>query len=685
MSTDLEFLEQVQLLIDSNKFVNYPYFVLSTKNFLHDRVVHLLSVQLAKTHRLICSAFCSALPRSSSKSKAVQKFNAAAPPPHLCGGTSLFFVTSEPDPSTCILRLSAQSVRAFVQACSILKLPHKKITEGFELALKTVPLCLANYLDFNFNFPTLPQLVALRRNMAHEPNLTISPSLPEFTGGPDEDVKIFTDRLWRVFDCYPNMTATQKVLLLENQCKKEALALIHREYQYLADNPLPNNEQRSAAQILEHLKNSLRTGFAQNTDHDHYRDLLRTRIKNDSETFQQYAQSVLSLCRKARIVEESEIINEVHKGLPLHLVTSINPEDSLTVNDFLNKVQKLYKAHKASVRAHSLKALESFGSPFISNALPGHLPVPAPADLTSPSIKTEPATAAAAHAPRVSVPAVAVKTEPPSTNASVAFIDTLVSKLTALVDPPKPKPPTPEEASVIALDNIISKLANMVQPVGVNAVSADPRPSHSRDASAERRYPTRSDYDDSARHYDRPRSPYPSASRYETERYDPNYDSRRYQNQNYNNYNQQNNSRNYDTRRNDGGRRFDDHRRGMQYNQQWNGPPRHNNNNYNRGNQNRPDYNRQQNNRDFQTRSGDRSRPQDVRYQNNFGNNNSNNSYGRKTAASNPSYRVRQAPENYSVPELSRRNDSVDVCEFCSGDHKLFSCPVRQSIHGPKN
>ncbi|XP_052126585.1 putative mediator of RNA polymerase II transcription subunit 26 [Frankliniella occidentalis] len=405
-------------------------------------------------------------------------------------------------------------------------------------------------------------------------------------------------------------------------------------------------------------------------DQDYYRDLLRSRVKKDSETFQQYSQSVLTLCRKAKILDDKEKINHIHKGLPLHLVTSINPDDFVgvnAVNDFITKVQTLYKAHKASVRAHSLKAFENFSSPHLSNVLPGQLSVPTPADLTQPIIKSEPNAL-----PSISgTSAPVVKTEP-LPNASAAIIDTLVSKLSALVDPPKPKPPSKEEASVAALDNIISKLATMVQPAGVHAVScnggSESREPRSRDGSSDRKNLARGD--------DRNGRPAYQPSRSNQGRYDGNRnsDSRRNNyNNNYNNqnYNKQNNyNRNFDNNSNNYNRNFDNNR----YRRYDNGYQ----NNMNRYNNNRQG---QYNQRNYSNNYNNEQRSQDARFYNQSSNNNNsnNNQQPRRSSLTNPSYRNRQTPENYSVPEFSRRANESDMRLFhCYGD--IVSSPPTHAI-----
>ncbi|XP_034252426.1 uncharacterized protein LOC117651927 [Thrips palmi] len=409
--------------------VDLPYFVLSTKDVLSGRLCTAFSIQLFRNYLPLYTAFSGENPRVARQEHAIQLFQAAVPAQRIRHDVNFFFVRAEPHPNTDILRFPLTQTYNFLTA--LRNLPAAQASAAVRAAFEHVPHCQVDYENRIFDIPPPPQALLRRPTMAH---FTINPVLPVFSGSdPEEDINLFFARLNRIFDCYDDMTPAHYLVHLENQCRGPALSLFHAELQWLEQNPrAPGaNDDRTPLQRYNHIRDKLIETFAVNRDTELYREQLQSRCKLDSESFQTYMENVLSLCRRAGIVEQAEILKHLHKGLPYAIALVLKPDD-LTLANFLERVQRIDQIHRASMRTRSLKAMESCynsttASPFVSDL---------------PNIF-----------------------KPPS-----------IVKQEAVTAPVPPKAEQNPATASLVIDNLINKLQNLIiqnKPATVSAVSSD--------------------------------------------------------------------------------------------------------------------------------------------------------------------------------------------------------------------
>ncbi|KAJ1522465.1 hypothetical protein ONE63_001655 [Megalurothrips usitatus] len=183
------------------------------------------------------------------------------------------------------------------------------------------------------------------------PILTVAAHLPPFSGEPDDEVQQFLARFDRYLALYPNMNAAQKLFHLENALTGSAAAMFRRKVKELLDTePVP---PRTPEQTYNLVREALAAAFPTVIDKQAYRDQLQTRIKQESESYAQYAQDVLRLCGKLDINEVDEQLQEIHKGVDLAVAAALRPDAYNTVDEFLRAVQNLETTHKAAIRAHT--------------------------------------------------------------------------------------------------------------------------------------------------------------------------------------------------------------------------------------------------------------------------------------------------------------------------------------------
>lgn len=452
MERQLLFFELIQKFLFASKTSTFPYYVLSSADLLPVVCTNLFSSQIIKTYLHIFSAFLSPHPRVNRQRHALQLFDHLAPSADARGPFQLFLVISPPHPNSTVLRLSLSLFHPFVSNLFYHRFTNNDVLLALRIILNHIHLCTADYLNpERFQVPLLPGYIP-RDNMADPPppppppapnaNITLSPVLPVFHGDPEEDVKMFLIRLDRLYACYPNLSPAHKLLYLENQCADQALSLVHRELQFLHDNPnVPDGRARTDVEKYTHVRDKLETSFRLIYDSEHFRDLLLSRVKTDGESFQQYVEAVLNLCKKANVTTLPEILKHLHKGLPMQVAACLRATDFASVSEFLEKVQQLYFSQRAAMRAHSLKAFESFPVSFFPSVVPPSAPVPP--------------------------------------------------------TPPSASHPTPGAATDALLDKLITKLSDLLVPTPsghVNAVApAPPFPSASRSPSPPSRFDNRRD------------------------------------------------------------------------------------------------------------------------------------------------------------------------------------------------
>ena len=274
------------------------------------------------------------------------------------------------------------------------------------------------------------------------PVLSLTPTLQVFSGGHDEEVLVFLNRLDRLLAICPNVTPEQKLFYLENQCTKGPLSLIQRELQYLADHPLPDGQVRTAKDIYEHAKDCLTQSYTAAVDEEHYKTELQTRVKKESETLNDYVQVILELCREAKVRSLSSKLKYLHAGLPLHLSTALRSTDYTDVPTFISVVQKLEATQRATFRAHALHT-GAYPHPYPFPFPPYPLPAPPAAPLPAAPLSSAPLPAAFAPvAASPAVPAVPSARSLPSTDASDGsnkterLLNSLISKLQELLSLP---------------------------------------------------------------------------------------------------------------------------------------------------------------------------------------------------------------------------------------------------------
>lgn len=217
-------------------------------------------------------------------------------------------------PNTRVLRLPLASLYLRIAHLRALRYCDTHLIDGLAAALAHVVRCAVRCSPLGPNL--IPPLESFAI-MAHQPLLNLSPTLPSFSGCPDDDVDTFLSRLACILAAYPDITAAQKIFYLENQTSHGAQELIQRTLQFLADHPDAPPVVRNNETIYAHLVTTLREAYSPNNDRQQFKDALQKRVKLESESINMYVQSVLSLCRRAGINDLASQLSNLHKGLPL--------------------------------------------------------------------------------------------------------------------------------------------------------------------------------------------------------------------------------------------------------------------------------------------------------------------------------------------------------------------------------
>jgi len=341
-------------LICGSQFTEGYYFVLQTRARLPNDLAYKLAEQVLRHYRSLARTFCSTNSVPAKAARSLLKFSRDAPQadhPAL----PLVLVRNEPAPNTRVLRLPLADLFLRIERLRKLRFTNAHLTTFLALAIAHVSNCHVQYAPLGPNrFPPLADF----HIMAQPPLLNISPTLPTFSGSPDEDVNTFIARLTRILAVYPDITAAQKIFYLENQTRDGAQQLIQRTLQYLADTPAPAAE-RTNDKIYSHLIATLKEAYCPSNDIQQHRDALQKRIKLDNESINMYVQAVLELCRRAKVTEINDQLAHLHKGLPLYLSTLLKPTDYNSVATFLSTVHAIDSAHKNTIRAHTEHALDT--------------------------------------------------------------------------------------------------------------------------------------------------------------------------------------------------------------------------------------------------------------------------------------------------------------------------------------
>lgn len=338
-----------------------PYFVFDGDQAITTEASLAFTNQIVRTYSSLHSAFTGPNQRQARQISAVQSFERLSPPAAVRGDTALTLVTVLPNPYHTRIRFSVQALADFFRKLTDSRFSALNSHNALSLALSHSFRCTVNYNDpAQNNFPALPATEIPEMADNRPPIITLTPTLPQFSGKPEEDVDLFLSRLDRVLAVYPDATAAQRLFYLENQCTGTALDTIHDSLQYLSDNPL--NPPRTDDQVYSHVKDELTDSYKIDRDTHSYRDQLQSRVKLDSESFPEYVQSVLRLCRRAGIKNETEKLANLHKGLPLYLASTLHPSDYATVKEFLDKVTQTDKVLGATMRTHTAHAIHEKSS-----------------------------------------------------------------------------------------------------------------------------------------------------------------------------------------------------------------------------------------------------------------------------------------------------------------------------------
>jgi hypothetical protein len=235
--------------------------------------------------------------------------------------------------------------------------------------------------------------------------------VPVFSGKSSQDVHAFIARFQRLISVYDNLPYKQKCFYLDNSCEGAAAKLVAREIQWLEENPGNLTED----QKFNHLLQKLREYFGTITDIQVYRDLLQRRVKRPTESYFEYMEEVLDLCRKCNIMTVPEQIKELHKGIDYHLALSLSHTAFDSVPAFIQAVMARDSAHRSLVRTHTYSSMETGSA----------LPPGTPAVPTMPSLVPSPAPAAALPA--------SFATAAPAPPEFLTKLDDIVTKLESLM------------------------------------------------------------------------------------------------------------------------------------------------------------------------------------------------------------------------------------------------------------
>lgn len=360
-----------------------PYFIFQSDNAISTETSLAFANQIIRSYTSLYSAFTGPNQRQARQLAARQAFERLAPSAAVRGDNTLSLVTVPPHPSHTLVRFSIHALLNFFHLLGEARFEPFHQTHALSLALAHSFLCTVDYNDSSLdNFPPLPETEIPEMGENRTPIITLTPTLPQFSGKPDDDVELFLTRLDRVLAVYPDATGAQRLFYLENQCTGSALDTIHDSLQFLADNP--QNPPRTDAQIYAHVKDDLSNSYKIDRDQNSYRDQLQFRVKRETESLPEYVQSVLRLCRRAGITNNTEKLTNLHKGLPMHLASVLRPSDYTDVKAFLETVTNLDKVLGATMRTHTAYAIHEkapLPAPYPSSLFPP----PAPASSASPS------------------------------------------------------------------------------------------------------------------------------------------------------------------------------------------------------------------------------------------------------------------------------------------------------------
>lgn len=608
----------------------FPYFTFNRKFPISQRTAQLLALQIFYSASPIALAYAQGANNPIQRQRALSHFKRHRIAPDLYPEVILNLVLEGPHPRIDTFRVPLRLLHIFLFSLRANRYTSKQIL--FALSSFLVQVSRG---DIDYSIPN-PIFVPRVDNMAL-PQLTISPSLPSFSGAATEDCELFLNRLDRLLAIYPNLTDEQRLFYLENQVSGAPLALLSRELQYLADHPTV--PARTARQIYEHVRLALKNSYSIELDVQRYRDELEKRVKLDTETIQDYVQNVLELCRKAQVRLLADKLKHMHKGLNFNLARDLRPSDYNDVPTFLAAVQKLETFQKATLRAHTQHALET-------GTFPPQYPNPYASKPDSAVSKSGPL-------PSPSSPKLSDIEE-----VMDKKIKALASEMKSLLLEAKP--------SVAAM-----RQQGNDREMLPRSPSPQPRPYQPRAQSPE--YPLRDQprYESMSptryQSYDRPQGRF--EQQYAPRSPPPYYNQPRFYphpQQSY--YGRQNDARNY---QNDYYRR-DGYANNFRANYGNNGP------NFYRGgyrgedrSTQRPDYNR------FRPNYPPRPMqygPRDNQYTAN-----------RRPTSTNPSYKNSAPASHYSTQIFQRsepqRADRPNSCSICSGNHDQQACKLNTVLH----
>lgn len=362
------------LVANARSLQFFPYYVLAAATPIPFDSAVLCAKQIFGSFHALHTAFTNPAASEDSRRAALEAFHALGPAPP-SPPSPLLLVAEPPAWSPLVLRLSVLSVFNFVQLLRTDNFPNGAIQIALAEALRHVHKC-----NIDYSHPDDADIPPVVATMTAAPLMIFNATLPQFSGDILEDVSEFITSIERILEASTGTTAAQKLAWLEGRCQGPALSLVRRDLaRYAAEN-------KDAATQYVDIKASLTAAFPPQQDPQRFRDALETRVKTDSESFPQYVQSVLALCEKANVKDPAEQLRNLHRGLPLHIASSLRPSDYTDVPSFVAQVSAYDALHKGVIRRHAQHALETATPEQRLRALGAAAPTPSPPSPPSPPL-----------------------------------------------------------------------------------------------------------------------------------------------------------------------------------------------------------------------------------------------------------------------------------------------------------
>ncbi|KAK3910116.1 Rap guanine nucleotide exchange factor 1 [Frankliniella fusca] len=216
----------------------------------------------------------------------------------------------------------------------------------------------------------------------------LSTNIPRFSGNKDEDVDAYIRRLENTFALFEMPPEAQRSVLLATT---DGIA------NFTATRFIDSNRSCTAAD----LKEALRKAFKPTTGKRATLQRLSGRLLKPDEHLRGYVQDVLKLCALYDgAMSEKRKVEFVLQGLPPDLQTALLPDDPKTVDELVERVEKVTLAKTRIRQAEALHHINLAGS----SSLVANVSTPAPqpaAEMThSSQKKSTPSPAPSPASPR---------------------------------------------------------------------------------------------------------------------------------------------------------------------------------------------------------------------------------------------------------------------------------------------